>query len=261
MTIGFLYIATGKYMYFWKDFFLSCEKFFIPEARKHYFIFTDDTTMRSDDNITIIPRQCAGFPADSLFRFEMFLSIRELLQKQDYVFFLNANMQIVDAVGEEILPTAENGFLVGVLHPAEARKRPPWSFPYERSPRSLAYIPPNDPPYNYFTGAINGGRTPEFLAMSQLLADNIRKDYDKGIIARFHDESHLNRFFHSHHPLTMDCRYCAPEGWDVIQNPKIMMRDKVKVSEYFRKQRDGLVPHMLKGARCVFDGIRWYLHV
>ena len=45
MKIGILYICTGKYEIFWKDFYLTCEKYFISEAEKHYFIFTDITEL------------------------------------------------------------------------------------------------------------------------------------------------------------------------------------------------------------------------
>ena len=41
MNIGILYIATGRYITFWEEFFKSAEKYFITEATKHYFVFTD----------------------------------------------------------------------------------------------------------------------------------------------------------------------------------------------------------------------------
>ena len=37
MNIGILYIATGRYITFWEDFFKSAEKYFIAEATKHLF--------------------------------------------------------------------------------------------------------------------------------------------------------------------------------------------------------------------------------
>ncbi len=37
--IGILYIATGKYVPFFDDFYLSCEEHFIPNSEKHYYIF------------------------------------------------------------------------------------------------------------------------------------------------------------------------------------------------------------------------------
>jgi len=47
--IGILYICTGKYDIFWKDFYLSCEKYLLNDIdengnkkfEKHYFVWTD----------------------------------------------------------------------------------------------------------------------------------------------------------------------------------------------------------------------------
>ena len=40
MNIGILYIATGRYITFGRI-LKSAEKYFITEATKHYFVFTD----------------------------------------------------------------------------------------------------------------------------------------------------------------------------------------------------------------------------
>ncbi|MES2416414.1 MAG: glycosyl transferase, partial [Patescibacteria group bacterium] len=42
MKIGILYICTGNYTIFWKEFYLSIEKNFINDIEKHYFVFTDN---------------------------------------------------------------------------------------------------------------------------------------------------------------------------------------------------------------------------
>ncbi len=259
MKIGILYIATGKYSCFWQGFYESCEKFFIKDADKHYFVFTDADNIHGE-NITVIPKRCQGFPADSLFRFETFLSIEKQLQEMDYLFFFNANMQFRQEVGPEFIPQEEHGFMMAIIHPAEAiKKRHPAFFAYERNKKSLAYIPPGEPPYHYYMGGLNGGRSQDFIKMSKILAQNIRDDYDRGIIAKFHDESHLNCYMHQNPPLGLDCRYGHPEGWGDTSAAKIIIRDKVKVDEYFRKQPPGLAAKLLHGFEKLFSAIRWYL--
>lgn len=39
--VAVLYICTGKYDVFWKDFYISYEKYFLPDCEKHYYVFTD----------------------------------------------------------------------------------------------------------------------------------------------------------------------------------------------------------------------------
>ena len=41
MKIGILFIATGRYICFWKDFYKACEKYLLKNHEKTYFLFTD----------------------------------------------------------------------------------------------------------------------------------------------------------------------------------------------------------------------------
>lgn len=40
--IAILYIALGRYGVFWKDFYRSCEKYFLSDCKKTYFLWTDN---------------------------------------------------------------------------------------------------------------------------------------------------------------------------------------------------------------------------
>ena len=47
----------------------------------------------------------------------------------------------------------------------------------------------------YFQGCLWGGRIPEVLDLINELDRRIDEDYEKDIIATWHDESHLNKFY------------------------------------------------------------------
>ena len=66
-------------------------------------------------------------------------------------------------------------------------------FTYDRNPLSNAYIPLSQGRY-YFTGALNGGKSVNFLEMCEHLNRNTKEDLDQNIIALWHDESHLNKY-------------------------------------------------------------------
>ena len=105
MTIAILYICTGKYNQFFSGFYKSAEKYLLVDAEKHYFVWTDDDQLAvGHPDVHIYHKDCAGFPADSLFRFEMFMQAEEQLKKYDYIYFINANALFLKPVGEEILP-------------------------------------------------------------------------------------------------------------------------------------------------------------
>ena len=83
MNIAILYIATGRYITFWNDFFKSAEKYFITEATKHYFVFTDSQNPIEGEDTKRVERiyqQKLGWPYDTLMRFEIFLKAENELQ-------------------------------------------------------------------------------------------------------------------------------------------------------------------------------------
>ena len=91
MKVAILYICTGKYKKFFNGFYDSCEKFFLTNYNKTYFVWTDDGRIANGlNNVYIYFKECEGFPADSLFRFEMFLQAEMELRNFDFVYFINS---------------------------------------------------------------------------------------------------------------------------------------------------------------------------
>lgn len=60
---------------------------------------------------------------------------------------------------------------------------------------SNAYLPGHVQRPCYVAGGLVGGYTQHFLEMSREIRRNVDADDDQEIIAVWHDESHLNRFF------------------------------------------------------------------
>ena len=105
--IAILYIVTGRYTAFWNDFYKTCEKYFLPDHDKHYFVFTDAEKLKYEENnnITKIYQKKLDWPYAVLEKYRMFLSIKETLKDYDYVIVFNANTKFLKKVGEEFLPT------------------------------------------------------------------------------------------------------------------------------------------------------------
>ncbi len=258
MTIAILYICTGKYNQFFADFHASCEQYFMKGiAHVEYFVFTDKVDLSRAENVHLIRKECEGFPKDSLFRFDLFLRVREQLEQFDYIYFFNANAEFLQPVGPEILP--DDSGLVAALWPRR-ECQPAWMYPYERNKRSLAYIAPHNPPYHYYMGGINGGTCKAYMDMIETCARNIREDYDKGIIAQVHDESHINKYLRTHACKILPCKYCWPEEWDTNINPTMIFRNKVKVDDYFNKGRkDSIIGRFSKAIKILWRGVSWYI--
>ena len=136
MNIGILYIATGRYITFWEDFFKSAEKYFITSSTKYYFVFTDtQTPILGEDTgrVTRIYQEKLGWPYDTLMRFDIFLKAEKELEQMDYIFFFNANMKFIETVDTSFLPIDKN--LLGVKHPGFYMKKRR-SFTYDTNPSS-----------------------------------------------------------------------------------------------------------------------------
>ena len=253
MKIAILYICTGRYAQFFDGFYESAEKFLLPGMEKRYFVFTDQEQLTTAENVELLIRPCRGFPEDSLFRFDRFLEIKDKLKDYDYTFFFNANMRFVAPVGEELLEER----LTAVLHPGYYDK-PAWRYPYERNKQSKAYIPAHEGNYNYYMGSLNGGRTADYLALAETCSRHIHEDWDKGIVACYHDESHLNRYLREHNSKPLSPAYAYIEGKDLPFEPKILLIDKTRLDPYFNKGRDfSLWSRLKKGLGIVASATFW----
>lgn len=228
MRIALLYICTGKYSIFWENFYTSAEQYFIPGAEKEYFVFTDDDELphKNDPKVHVYHQERLGWPYDTLMRFKIFYRAEEALRTFDYIFFFNANAMFLRPVtAGEILPGPGQDGLTVVLHPGYYNK-PVSQLPYEKQQkRSTAYLPRSQRK-QYFQGCLNGGTAAAYLEMVVQLMNNTQADLDKGLIARWHDESHLNKYMADKQPKVLTPAYAYPEGYTLPFEPVISMRDK-----------------------------------
>jgi len=225
MKIALLYICTGKYTVFWDSFYGSCENYFFRNEEKHYFIFTDGQIPIDNEKIHRIEQENLGWPGNTLYRFKMFLGIREQLINFDYIFFFNANCEFLASIGTEILPSKEEGIVV-VRHPGFYNKKPD-EVTYDRNPKSKAYIPFGQGSY-YICGGINGGHSQSYLTLINSLCKAVDEDDKNNVIALWHDESHINRYILDHPHKLISPAYCYPEGWNIPFEKIILIRDKTK---------------------------------
>lgn len=232
MKIAILYIGTGRYTIFWDEFFNSCEKNFIKGAEKHYFFFTDDKDLKSDEKITIVPQENIGWPLITCLRYKILKKVKEELKDFDYVFFFNGNMEFIKPIkAEEFIPAEDEGYIVAPLHSMNKRAKSNHEFEYERNPESTSYIP-LDEGKQYFHAGILGGRVKEFLELLEVCEKMMDDDLAKNIIPKFHDESVFNKYILTRPYKILSNYYIFPtHGKPFVKlNPKakIIQRDKSK---------------------------------
>ena len=220
-------IATNKYTFFLEKLIPSIETFFLPEIKKTYLIHTDQEIINSEYNYIIHKVEHKPWPSSTLHRFKFFNECEEIILKHDYSFYIDADSLFVSQVNpEDILFDT-----IGALHPHLGNNE---GTP-ERNPNSTAYIKQGDS-NRYFCGGFFGGKSDEFIKISKTIETNINKDLENNIVAIWHDESHLNRYFLTNPPtLVLPLGMAADEN-DKHPHCKIFFLDNRKCGgfEYFR---------------------------
>ncbi len=228
MSIALLCLATGeKYWQFIAPFLYSAKKFFSPHTP---FLFTD---CRKRFECQIIPQEPEGYPCSTLHRYHYFLRLREKIESQfTHVFYSDIDDVFVAPVTEsDILSDG-----ITATDHAAFHHGPVSAFDYERRPESLAFIP-REQGTRYYAGGFIGGEVKAFFRMAEAIAHNVDVDSQNGILALWHDESHLNRYlldnppariltpeFHYPEPLSLRAQFSRV--WPCAYQPKIMCLEK-----------------------------------
>lgn len=195
-NIAVVFIGTDKYLNFLPTWYSSCEEFLVPGIQKQYFVFTDGELEGAPNNVSVYPQEHLPWPYITLLRFGTILKAKEELEKYDWVLFLDADMRMVDTVMPDELFTIKP--YIGVHHPCHYMKMPPHDeYPgaFETYQESLAAITEKDDISVYFQGCLWGGMVPEVIEMMEELSRRTEEDMKNDIIAKWHDESQMNKFF------------------------------------------------------------------
>lgn len=216
--VGFVVIATNDYIQFLEPLIESADKYFLPNQEVTYFIFTNKKlSIKSNREIITINVKHKNWPWMTLGRYKIFDENSDILSKMDYIYYCDVDMRFVDVVGDEILSDR-----VATQHPGYYGKR---GTP-ETNKKSLAYISESES-MQYFAGGFNGGSSTEYLKMSKKLSKNIDIDYQNKIIAIWHDESHMNRYFTDNPPTKiLSPSYCYAEDMEIPFDKKLLALDK-----------------------------------
>lgn len=205
MRIGLMVTSTNKYNQFVEPLMGSTIEWFLGGHDLTVYNFSD----QPHAGTVHLPVASWGFPQATLYRFAFMSSYAERLDA-DYLFACDADMLFVDAVGEEILPEEEHGGLTVVAHPGFWKGGGSW----ETNPASRAFTPP-ELRRRYVAGGFWGGTRETVLAVASELHEAIEADDANGIMAVWHDESHLNRYVSTRTPKILPPDYVYPQSWDL----------------------------------------------
>jgi FkbM family methyltransferase len=220
-------LAVGKYVDFldrWAD---SIRAKFLPGVDKTMFVFSDAQALPADD-LRIIPASALPWPLTTLFKFRYFRGILPELRAYDWVVHIDMDMFVNEVV--------EPGELLSVGTEYFGTRHPYWTGDFsafrENNPASRACMDESLNVPAYWQGCFWGGRSRSVQRLIEQCAEAVDADLTRNVIARWHDESHLNRFLALNQDTvkTLTPAFAYPERWDGRFDRKIVHvhKDDVK---------------------------------
>ena len=266
-TVGICMVATNKYIELWKKCALDLEKHaFLESDTVKIHLFTNkklEAENWAKLNLKRIQLQTHliegyGWPEATLFRFKFINSARSEFT-EDVLMYIDSDMEIIADFGSELNPTDWIGGLAFVAHPGFTRnsgmrlfvdliRHPRLLGPYltkfkdgskgigswESSKNSTAFVPPKKRK-KYVHGAIWFGEKNHFLNMCRELELNTDQDYSKNIIAKWHDESHLNYFYATKNATVLSSKYSGYRPYKYLETFKPIIFTIEKNADDLRK--------------------------
>lgn len=223
-SVGILMVATNAYLERWKETALDLEQNAFKKVAKvviHLFTneieaaaqFSKDNLKRIEVRIHRIPGW--GWPEATLLRYEFISQIKNVLS-HEFLVYLDSDMRVTGDIADIVLKLDVSDGLGVVSHPGFFRPSgigrvklyimSPKSLladfknallnskhlgAWEKNDQSTAFVPRRGRK-SYVHGAIWFGYKEDFISMCQTLTSQTRIDLNNNIIARWHDESHLN---------------------------------------------------------------------
>ena len=215
MKVAISFLGTGKYLDFLPKYYENIEKYFLPNSDKTILAFTDGELDEVPENIKVFSQEHLNWPYITLKRFEIINKAREIISNHDWFVFIDGDALVVDRIEEEDFFTDKP--LFGVHHPCHYLKMPPHNqYPgaYEITENCNAAVDLEKyQPKVYYQGCFWGGKVPEVCAMIDELEYRVGDDLHRNVVALWHDESHLNKYFIENPDLvhTYGPEYAFPE--------------------------------------------------
>jgi hypothetical protein len=255
--VGVLTVATNQYIEYWEQMALGADKWLFHGSSVTLHVFTDQAERAAAigsrlDRVQVrpIPIPPLRWPAATIERYRL-IKDHSRDVRGELLLHVDADMVFSSPVGPELDPSHWPGGLALVRHPGYFRPmglargafyaRHPGTLAsdlvlwrtagglgaWEDRPASQAFVP-RASRRSYLCGGVWFGARDSILRMCSTLADAVEADAEAGLMAVWHDESHLNRYASAHPHAVLGPEYCFVVGYPQLQAhlPRIIAVEK-----------------------------------
>ena len=241
ISIGVVTVATNIYIDYW----ISMVKSFLSKSNNSkvvFHVFTDQVDEATDfiaknhlGNCYVHPIKEMGWPDATLLRYEIFSQHQDQLNEV-YLMHLDADMLFVTDPFETFLNEVKKSKMVLVSHPGywrgsllnrmvtyinnvdillsdiKLRIAVGNLGAWETNKKSVAFVSRKSRK-SYFCGGVWFGENFAFKKMCSTLSLAVRDDSKEKIMARWHDESHLNKWATQNVHSSLPPSFCYDETY------------------------------------------------
>ncbi|XP_063260044.1 histo-blood group ABO system transferase 1-like [Prinia subflava] len=217
LVTGLVTFAVEKYVQFVEGFMRSANKYFLAGHHVNFYLFTDSPEkiphlqMAPENDLFVIPVQndsrWQDMPWSRMDTLSWYIQ-RQFQHEVDYLYCLDVNVQLLAHVGVEIIDA-----LVATISSWQVIPQHE-----DRAHEPQAATPGGQGDFHY-TAGFYGGSVAEVYELTRACSEGGMEDRGNGVEARWHLESHLNRYLLHHKPT----RLLSPEYyWDTELSPSVI---------------------------------------
>jgi len=243
---GYFSIATNNYVHYWKAMIESAATVFDSEQRITFCVFTDQVdfceeiaAMYPQLNISVVAIESLKWPEATLLRYRIYRRHAHQMNAE-VLCHIDADMLFLANPFNFVSPDEWVNGVALVSHPGYFRERGnPVGIvqkikdcyrimkfgglgTWETRIRSTAFVGRNRRNV-YVCGGSWMARYDDFIRMVSTLDQNTETDLSNGVIARWHDESHLNRWASDNSFSLLNPSFCYDSSYKWLSHvPEII---------------------------------------
>jgi len=201
MKVAICTISTDAYWDKYPSLRKSIDTHFLTKCQVHNFVYTDNPI--SNDEMFCIAHLPS--PLITLMKFNFLVQQQHILRRFDLLYFIDGDCIIVDDIDEEVFPTTDAP-IVATKHPWQSYN----SEQYDTNPSSTAYVLDSGNNH-YLQACFFGGYTNSVLEMATEINEMIKQDLKIRYIAKWFDESYMNKFLLNKPVKLLSSGYAYPD--------------------------------------------------